>query len=226
MKSTQPAKRAACFFFRARYRTDIMRTWGIIGIISALLFIVVAAAVYLVPEMVNRVDTSFAALIVPLQAYAWIRLFLVITVLGSAVGIVTVGIGFAYIARLSRARVMQLVILLVVVALANRFTKVFFARARPDPLDWFDPLLTFSFPSAHASATVALYGFTALYIYRRTHRLTYALLPLLIILFVGLSRIVLNAHHFSDVVGGYLLGLTLLACALALPFERFTKRHG
>ena len=200
-----------------------MRTWTVIGISSAHLFLLLAAAVRFAPDAVNIVDNLFASWLLPLQTYSWVGFFLAVTALGSTVGVISIGIGFAYLAHLSNAQVLRLTFLLTAVALLNRTVKEFFARARPEPLAWFDLLPSFSFPSAHASAVMALYGFIAVYLYRRTRRFVYAFLPLLAILLVGLSRVALNVHHASDVIGGYLLGLVLLACAITFPFERSAK---
>jgi undecaprenyl-diphosphatase len=204
-----------------------MRTWSIVGIASLLLFALLAALLHFAPEILAPVDSWVSALIVPLQTFTGIEFFLAATALGSAIGIIVIGTGFAYIGRLDPANTLRLMSLLIVVTVVERFVKETFMRTRPDALAWFDPLPSFSFPSAHAAAALALYGFIATVLYRRTRRARYAFLPALVIALVGLSRIVLNAHYFSDVIGGYLLGAILLAFSFLLPFERLTGRnHG
>ena len=76
-----------------------------------------------------------------------------------------------------------------------------------------------SFPSAHATTAVAVYGFVALAAAmsldgpaRRAVIAGAALLALLI----GASRVVLSVHYLTDVLGGYLVGGAWLLAALAL----------
>lgn len=198
----------------------------ITAVVSALLLIILTAVLHLAPQTVDVLDASVSRMIMPLQTFTGIQFFLAVTVLGGGVGIMLVSIGLVYIARLAPAQVLRLIFLLVSVAVATRILKELVARSRPDPLAWFDTLPAFSFPSAHASAAFALYGFIAVLIYRRTRRISYVLIPSLAILLVGLSRIVLNAHHFSDVIGGYLLGALVLSVACIMPFEKLINRYG
>ena len=94
------------------------------------------------------------------------------------------------------------------------------ARPRPPGADLI-PTGGFSFPSGHALNSTATYGLLALVIWRtdlpRTLRLTVAvvvgvLLPILI----GLSRIALDVHHPTDVLGGWLAGIAFVALAATL----------
>ena len=73
-----------------------------------------------------------------------------------------------------------------------------------------------SFPSAHATVAVALYGFLALAIAaglpsRRTMVLAGAAT---VILAIGASRLVLSLHYLSDVLAGYAIGGAWLLAGL------------
>ena len=73
---------------------------------------------------------------------------------------------------------------------------------------------SFSFPSGHATLAAAFYGFLAYAIVRdapaRGQRAGVAGALLMLVVAIGLSRMYLGVHFLSDVLGGYLLGLTWL----------------
>jgi undecaprenyl-diphosphatase len=97
--------------------------------------------------------------------------------------------------------------------------KDYIARPRPGV----DPLVTafgYSFPSGHSLDSAATYGLIALVVWRSplplaVRRLAVVLgatLPFLI----GLSRIALGVHYPSDVLGGWLAGIALVALGATL----------
>ncbi len=107
----------------------------------------------------------------------------------------------------SRRWIMICAAMVIACALAgtvNRAVKIASGRARPtvtEDAGWNGPRFGSkynSFPSGHTAATVAVFG--TLFLARR--RVGILLLP--IPLLIALSRIYLNAHHFSDVIGGAL----------------------
>jgi membrane-associated phospholipid phosphatase len=71
-----------------------------------------------------------------------------------------------------------------------------------------------SFPSGHATAAMALYGFLAYLCWREgpTPRLRFecAFWLVMLIGLLGLSRLILGVHYLSDVAVGYLIGLFFL----------------
>ncbi len=108
----------------------------------------------------------------------------------------------------------------------NALLKDAYGRARPSVIPLETKVLTKSFPSGHAMASIVAYGAIALLVGRladsgRMKRATWAVAALAIIL-VGSSRIYLGVHYPSDVIGGFLAGfawLAVLASALsALKF--------
>jgi undecaprenyl-diphosphatase len=89
-------------------------------------------------------------------------------------------------------------------------------RPRPagDGIQVIVPATGLSFPSGHALSSCLVYGFLALMAWthiRRcgVRRLVTAILALLPV-GIGLSRVYLGVHWFSDVIGGWAAGLFCL----------------
>jgi membrane-associated phospholipid phosphatase len=107
----------------------------------------------------------------------------------------------------------------------NIVLKLGFERPRPP---FHDPELTvstFSFPSGHASASVAVYGAFAIVLLRSitrwTHRAIVVSTLAVLLALIGFSRIYLGAHYFSDVLAGYSVGAGWLAfCVLAITVQQ------
>jgi undecaprenyl-diphosphatase len=99
-----------------------------------------------------------------------------------------------------------------------------YAVARPRPPHFlvtntlFPP--THGFPSCHALAAAALYGLLLVLLRRRVRGREWQMGVtggmLLLIFLIGLSRLYLNAHWLSDMVGGYALGGAYCALATAV----------
>ncbi|AOV17010.1 hypothetical protein BJI67_08010 [Acidihalobacter aeolianus] len=92
------------------------------------------------------------------------------------------------------------------------------ALHRPRPLDAAVHVASYAFPSGHATVAVSLFGFLA-YIGLRELRRWPARVNLffawmVLALLIGASRVVLDVHYLSDILGGYLVGgMWLLAAS-------------
>jgi membrane-associated phospholipid phosphatase len=95
------------------------------------------------------------------------------------------------------------------------YAKETFERPRPP----FSEIGGWSFPSGHATGAMATYGMIAYLVALRwpERRFRWALIAVLavIILSVGMSRMLLGVHYFTDVAGGYLLGLAYTSLCVA-----------
>jgi len=91
-----------------------------------------------------------------------------------------------------------------------------FERPRPD---FAGNVEGWSFPSGHAAGAMTTYGMLAYLVALRWPEYRARWLPIaglwFIILAVGLSRMVLGAHYFSDVLGGYFLAVTYISFCIA-----------
>jgi undecaprenyl-diphosphatase len=85
---------------------------------------------------------------------------------------------------------------------------------------------TWSFPSGHAMGALVCYGMLAyvlLILWNPSRRLQIAIVAAtaLLIVLIGVSRLYLGVHYFSDVVGGYAAGtLWLSACISGVEVAR------
>jgi len=96
-------------------------------------------------------------------------------------------------------------------------------RARPPAQYWIGTYSGWSFPSGHATQTIAFYGMLAFLLARGRSTRTRAWLwggAAIITLVVGGSRIYLAAHWMTDVLGGYALGGFWVSLVIAFVFWR------
>ena len=100
---------------------------------------------------------------------------------------------------------------LVLSFLTNQLLKRVFRRSRP----LFKHLVKekgFSFPSGHAMVSFCFYGLIIYYIHKSNlkYKKIYEVLLSIVIIIIGLTRIYLGVHYFSDIVGGFVFGLLYL----------------
>lgn len=99
----------------------------------------------------------------------------------------------------------------------NSGLKAVFERPRPLHNHGFIVEHGWSFPSGHAFGAMVFYGMLAYVLLRllphRWHRWIIACTVAMISV-IGLSRIVLQVHYFSDVVAGYLSGMAWLVVCI------------
>lgn len=107
----------------------------------------------------------------------------------------------------------------------NQLLKHLFLRERP--FSTFVPDISgYSFPSAHAMCSLAFYGFLFILISRNMKsKILKCILFLLMSIFVlaiGISRIYLQVHYFSDVIMGFIFGIICLIIFI-LILKNFNK---
>lgn len=140
----------------------------------------------------------------------WRNFFAFITVLGDPITIICItgGIVLAGIYQHSVRLALSGAAIPVVMGV-GALIKLLVERARPIS-DYSANLGTFSFPSGHSTGSMVAFGLLAYFAFMKlpgVWGVAVAVLLLLVPIAVGISRISLGAHHPSDVLAGWLLGL-------------------
>lgn len=111
--------------------------------------------------------------------------------------------------------------------LLNLLLKNIFAIPRPDIITLIEEN-GYSYPSGHAMASFAFYGFIIYMLNKNLKTSIFKKLIIislvLLILFIGFSRIYLGVHHFSDIIGGYLISAAYLIIFIKLIAKLGRKR--
>lgn len=101
---------------------------------------------------------------------------------------------------------------LLIIQAINRIIKFIVKRPRPDKIYHMVTETNFSFPSGHSMSAMAGYGLFIIELKNsewRYKKVGMIFLAVMIFL-IGLSRIYLGVHYFSDVIGGFLLSLSYI----------------
>lgn len=112
---------------------------------------------------------------------------------------------------------------LIISFILNRIIKIIVRRPRPEA---FSLVLEngYSFPSAHAMVGFAFYGFIIYLILKsqknKRPKVIYTTLLSLLIILIGISRIYLGVHYFTDVLGGFLIALVYLILFIKFIYKR------
>ncbi|MBR6690537.1 MAG: phosphatase PAP2 family protein [Bacilli bacterium] len=102
---------------------------------------------------------------------------------------------------------------LIIITILQYILKFTFMRVRPLNINLIEET-GYSFPSGHSLTAMAFYGLIIYYIYTsklsKKSKSIYITLFSIIILIVGLSRIYLGVHFFTDVLGAFSFSLAFL----------------
>ncbi|OZI58306.1 phosphatase PAP2 family protein [Bordetella genomosp. 4] len=111
--------------------------------------------------------------------------------------------------------------------LLNMAMKHSFQRIRPEHVHGYVHEVGWSFPSGHASASMAVYGFACYLAVRmvpsRWHRICLVGGATLIAA-IGVSRVLLQVHYLSDVIAGFALSLAWLSLCLGMMRRWYRPR--
>lgn len=206
---------------RSRWLGLPLTLTGLTGLYILALFSGLAEDV-ITGDTVVGLDTRVNGLLASVRSPFFDHLFYTITSFGywPVVASGTVALSGWLWYRKQGSLILPLAISLVSCELLTFLGKIAFHRSRPDG-GVLDPS-GFSFPSGHASISVAFYGF-AIYIAMRfvrlwSTRINLLMLGLLIAFLIGFSRLYLGVHYPSDVLAGYLVGTLGLMLGISATY--------
>lgn len=180
---------------------------------------------------VVKIDTSLLYFLAEHRTMYLTNFFLLVTFFGKGVIVTCIGIIFSlYLFYKKQTRyIFSFFMTLAGSGLTVSILKLVVHRARPGNDVAYYTENSFSFPSGHSSASVALYGYMAYYFIRKSlskERSSKILLATLLVIFlIGLSRLYLGVHYFSDVVGGYTVGVVWLLIGIVITEASWFRRN-
>ena len=117
---------------------------------------------------------------------------------------------------------------LVIITVLNQLLKRILQRPRPTEFRIIEET-GYSFPSGHSMVSMAFYGIIIYLVYKNVTNkyLKWTLITLLslLILSIGFSRIYVGVHYFTDVAGGFLLGLAYLIIYINIYNKKVGKNE-
>ena len=184
-------------------------------------------SMFLTFEKELGIDIFVYNLIKPFICPTLTKFFKYVTWFGSAIGILIFTAVFLVLLKDNRYKIAMLLNLIGSVLL-NQGLKFFFMRERPKDIFLVEET-GFSFPSGHSSVALAFYGFLIYLVWTRFQniklKITLIVILLSLIILIGISRIYLGVHYFSDVLGGYLITLAyLILFIIILDKKKFIPR--
>lgn len=213
-------------FLTNRIHVWLENPWPFAAFVGAALLYVAALASGITEEVLDkesivRIDGWLVQRLAAHRTSFGIELFKTTSFIGNwQVAVIVLGLAVVVLWNRHRRAALALMLSSVGSELVVFVGKAGFGRPRPPAVLAAVKELDASFPSGHASISVALYalGFYLLFRYASSRNLKRHWLALAILfpLIVGFSRLYLGAHYFSDVLAGWSVGAWWSIFALGL----------
>jgi undecaprenyl-diphosphatase len=198
---------------------------------NTLLFLLIAEDVLHGGGLISR-DQAVLDWFVDQRTGALIAAARLVSTLGSFVSLFAIGVVMAFWLRRrgwDRRLAVAPLVALTFGGLTASLTKAVFDRPRPPAAAQVSSVSSAAFPSGHATDAAAFFvavSFTVAITVTRRRWAQVAVFGLgsVMAALVGLSRLVLGVHWFSDVVAGWALGIAV-ALTVVVTLWYFTARH-
>jgi undecaprenyl-diphosphatase len=184
------------------------------------LLVVASSALLIIPQhltadnLLGNLDLYLFHWLQGLRSPLGDRLMIVVTEIGDGWVLYgfTVLLSLWLLARRRWRAALHWLITVACVGLLTEALKLYTAVERPPLLDTAN--MSYAFPSAHASLSVAVFGFLAVIVARELrsnwHWVPYSMAVFMVVA-IGFSRLYLGVHWLSDVLAGWSLGVAWVA---------------
>lgn len=191
----------------------------VVALLACMLFVEIAGDIGLDDDL-GRFDVELSAALKQHAGDQQLRFFAILTDLGDKAFLIPLSVGIALVLLLRRHWFLAAAWAVATSggALMNVLLKAIFERARPEHVHGFATASGWSFPSGHSSGSFIVYGllgYLAVIHTPKSCHLPVAALAMMLVVCVGFSRVILQVHYFSDVLGGYAFGASWLAAWIA-----------
>jgi undecaprenyl-diphosphatase len=191
-------------------RTLLVSVFVTAVLLFAILAVIVGSGV------TNALDSSILLAINSLSS-PWLNTFFVaFTELGGVivVSVVAIILVLLFLTKRNYIRALLIAVGIGGVAAMNLLLKSIFERARPDLWDWIVTETHTSFPSGHATASMALALCIVYLLWNTKWRKATIIAASVYLLLIGFSRLYLGVHFPTDILGGWLLGIGWMALVI------------
>ncbi|MEK7624966.1 MAG: phosphatase PAP2 family protein [Patescibacteria group bacterium] len=171
-------------------------------------------------QSIIATDLQLSAFLISIRDAFTVKVFIGITWLGEIPTVLVLALAVSILLWQSKKFLPIIALWITIIGSESVTFALKLLLHRPRPLNAAILETSNSFPSGHATIAVAFYGFLAFLllqkISRKLHRSLIITLTSIIILAIGFSRLYLGVHYLSDVLAGYLVGLTWLIIGIRL----------
>ena len=197
----------------------------IIAAINLSLFIILTILV--LTKLSDPIDLKVESFILGIRNDKLTNIMIIITDIGRAYSLIAITFLITLIAILKNKKLpLYTIINLVSVFLTSQIFKAIIRRTRPTGV-FLTRATGYSFPSGHAMVSFAYFTFIAYSLCEKINnnllKMIIKVLTTILIISIGFSRIYLGVHYITDIIGGYLLGITYLMLFLNIREKNIKK---